>query len=296
VIERLLPSLRHRAVDADEKAARKEAILDAAERLYSRAQELPSVAEVAAEAGLAKGTMYLYFETKESIYLGLHSRHSKLFFDALIAKLERPEPFGMEDMLEAVDEHMIGHASFLPLSNVCMGAASDRIDERTHEAFHRELGAWLARAGAGLERRLPKLAPGDGMRFLHHGYAALLGLYQLLGQPSQCSLHARLHASGAWPPRAGDGPGDSPPGHAGTADATKAAHTTKAAKAAKAAKSARAFSAAPIGHAPPSFRAESHAALRGLWHLAQTQGLERASEPERHRPPVEPKARPPVRR
>jgi AcrR family transcriptional regulator len=71
------------------------------------------VAEVAAEAGLAKGTMYLYFETKEAIYLGLHQRHSQRFFEALIARLESHEPFGVEAMLGVVDEH-IRHTGFLP--------------------------------------------------------------------------------------------------------------------------------------------------------------------------------------
>jgi AcrR family transcriptional regulator len=234
LIDRLFPSQRLRAIDPQEKAARREAILDAAERLYDHAQVLPGVADVAAAAGLAKGTMYLYFETKEAIYLGLHQRHSQRFFEALIARLDRPEPFDVDAMLAIVDEHMIHHASVLPMSHVCLGAAPDRIDEPTHEAFHRQLGEWLARAGAGLERRLPTLAPGDGMRFLNHGYALLLGLYQLLGQPSQCAVHARLRALG----NAVCGRLPQPKASAGT-----------------------------------EFRIESHAALRGLWLLAQTHGL-----------------------
>lgn len=196
MIDKLLPTQRLRAHDAQDKAARREAILDAAERLYARAQSLPGVAEVAAEAGLAKGTMYLYFETKEAMYLGLHERHSQHFFEALIAALESSQPFDVDTMLALVDEHMIRNASHLPLGHVCLGASPDRIDAPTHDAFHRQQAEWLGRAGRGLERRLPSLRPGDGQRFLHHGYAMLLGLYQLLGQPSQCAMHARLHAAG----------------------------------------------------------------------------------------------------
>ena len=191
-----LPAPRLRAIDDDEKAARREAIVDAASNLYEHALELPAVADVAAEAGLAKGTMYLYFETKEAIYLALHARHTQGFFEALIARVEGPAPFDLEAMLAIVDEHMIRRAAFLPLSHVCLGAAPDRIDGRSHEAFHAALGGWLARAGAGLERRLPRLAPGDGVRFLHQGYALLLGLYQLLGQASQCAAYARMRALG----------------------------------------------------------------------------------------------------
>jgi AcrR family transcriptional regulator len=190
------PPPRQRAIDADEKAARREVILDAAEHLYDPAQPLPGVAEIAARAELAKGTMYLYFQTKEAIYLGLHARHSRRFFEALVARLESPDVFGADDMLAIVDAHMIRAPAFLPLSNACMGAGAERIDEASHEAFHHELAMWLMRAGAGLERRLPRLAPGDGARVLHHGYALMLGLYQLLGQPSQCAVHRRMHERG----------------------------------------------------------------------------------------------------
>jgi AcrR family transcriptional regulator len=189
-----LPAPRLRAIDDDEKAARREAIVDAASTLYERALELPGVAEVAAEAGLAKGTMYLYFETKEAIYLALHQRHTQAFFEALIARVEAPALFDLGTMLAIVDEYMIRQAAFLPLSHVCLGAAPDRIDERSHEAFHVALGGWLQRAGAGLERRLPRLLRGDGVRFLQQGYALLLGLYQLLGQASQCAMYARIRA------------------------------------------------------------------------------------------------------
>jgi|APTNR8051073442_1049403.scaffolds.fasta_scaffold31089_2 AcrR family transcriptional regulator len=230
----VFPSQRQRAIDPQEKAARRESILDAAARLYDRAQLLPGVAEVAAAAGLAKGTMYLYFETKEAIYLGLHQRHTRRFFEALIERLDGPQPFDVEVMLAIVDEHMIRPASVLPLGHVCMGAAPDRIDEPTLEAFHRQLGEWLARAGGALERRLPRLLPGDGMRFLHHGYALMLGLYQLLGQASQCAVHARLRARGSTP----------------------CGRTL--------------MPAIPAGG---EFRVEAHAALRGLWQLALSHGL-----------------------
>jgi AcrR family transcriptional regulator len=193
--ERLALSQRQRAIDADDKAARREAILDATERLYNHELNLPSVAAVAAEAGLAKGTMYLYFESKEATYLALHERHSQRFFEALITRLDSPAEFGIADMAAIVDEHMIRQAGFLPLSNVCLGAQPESVQAQTHEAFHLRMFGWLERAGQGLEHRLQLLQPGDGVRFLHHGYALLLGLYQLLGQRSQCAVHARLQAA-----------------------------------------------------------------------------------------------------
>ena len=62
--------IRQRAIQAEDKQERHHAILDAAERLLLRSPErIANVAEVADEAGLAKGTVYLYFPSKEELLL-----------------------------------------------------------------------------------------------------------------------------------------------------------------------------------------------------------------------------------
>ena len=61
-----------RAYGSQDKLARRHDILEAARRLFHRGGgELPSVARIAEAAGLAKGTIYLYFETREAIYADL---------------------------------------------------------------------------------------------------------------------------------------------------------------------------------------------------------------------------------
>jgi TetR/AcrR family transcriptional regulator, transcriptional repressor for nem operon len=57
---------------------RREQILDAAARVFT--EKGPSAAtmdEVAAAAGVAKGTVYLYFESKERLLLGLGNRYTE---------------------------------------------------------------------------------------------------------------------------------------------------------------------------------------------------------------------------
>jgi AcrR family transcriptional regulator len=202
MIDRLAHTGRLRALDAEEKAARRETLLAAAERLYDRTLQLPGVADVAAEAGMAKGTVYLYFRSLEALYLSLHQRQALRFFDELAARLAQPGPFNEDVMLAIVDAHMIRRPAFLSLCNQCMAAPPDAIDEATHEAFQLAVGGAMAPVGAALERHLPQLRPGEGLRFLHQGYALLLGLYQLLGHPSQVEVQRRLQqraADGAGP-------------------------------------------------------------------------------------------------
>jgi AcrR family transcriptional regulator len=55
---------------------RRDQLLDAAEQvLTSRGLASTTVADVAEAAGLAKGTMYLYFESKDALLAGLRTRY-----------------------------------------------------------------------------------------------------------------------------------------------------------------------------------------------------------------------------
>ncbi|TAF98977.1 MAG: TetR/AcrR family transcriptional regulator [Burkholderiales bacterium] len=173
---------RARAVDSVDKEARRTAILDAAERLFSERHELTNVADVAAEAGLAKGTVYLYFATKEDIYLALHMRHCESFFTTLIARLEHSKPFNFHEMAALAREHMMTDRTYMPLCATCMGFGANAVSADIASGFQLNLTQWLAVSGAGLERHFPKLQAGEGVRLLNHSYAMMIGLFHLLGE------------------------------------------------------------------------------------------------------------------
>jgi TetR/AcrR family transcriptional regulator len=62
-----------------ERAARKELIIDAAEEVIRRnGFENATMDEIAKEAEVGKGTLYLYFKNKASIYLAISERGSKM--------------------------------------------------------------------------------------------------------------------------------------------------------------------------------------------------------------------------
>src|SRR4029453_12462825 len=95
---------------------------DAAERLLVRSPErVANVAEVADEAGLAKGTVYLYFPSKEELLLAVHERNIDGFFRAVITLLESDVTVGIDDVLDLTHQHMVQPALFLPLAARCFG-------------------------------------------------------------------------------------------------------------------------------------------------------------------------------
>jgi AcrR family transcriptional regulator len=62
-----------------EKEQRHNDIIDAAERVFfSKGLENATMDDVAEEVELSKGTLYLYFKSKEEIYLAIHLRGNKI--------------------------------------------------------------------------------------------------------------------------------------------------------------------------------------------------------------------------
>lgn len=86
-----------------EKEQRRNLILDAAERVFfSRGMEFSTMDEVAEEAELSKGTLYLYFRSKEDIRFAIFQR------GAAILK---------EIMLKGLDDRQTGKDQLLTLGN-----------------------------------------------------------------------------------------------------------------------------------------------------------------------------------
>lgn len=172
--------IRQRAMAAEDKHARHHAILDAAERLLARGPErLASMADIADEAELAKGTVYLYFPSKEELYLALHERNIDDFFLAVIAKVESPLPVAVDDMLRLMRRHLVEPPLFLPLAARCFGLMAHSVSPEAALAFKDRMTTRLERAGAGLKRHFPQLGEGGGAVLLRHSYALIIGLWQM---------------------------------------------------------------------------------------------------------------------
>jgi AcrR family transcriptional regulator len=181
--------IRQRAIQAEDKQVRHGAILDAAERLLARSPErVASVSEVADEAGLAKGTVYLYFPGKEELLLALHERNVDGFFRELIARLDGEAPVTIEHVLALTHAHMVEPPTFLPLAARCFGMMAQSLPPEIALEFKQRMAERLQRAGAGLERHFPALAPGEGLRLLRHSYALILGLWQMSGATAACPI------------------------------------------------------------------------------------------------------------
>ncbi|HEY2629554.1 MAG TPA: TetR family transcriptional regulator [Usitatibacter sp.] len=170
-----------RALAVEDKEERKQELLDAVEKLYLKHPDrMPNVSEVADQAGLAKGTVYLYFPTKEDMLLELHQRHVTHFFSALMKKLAQPGPLTFDDVFAVTRDHLIRVPGYLALSSHCFAQMERETPFESAVAFKAGVAHTLGSAGGALERHFPTLGEGGGVRILLHSYGLICGLWQLL--------------------------------------------------------------------------------------------------------------------
>ncbi|MEW5798113.1 MAG: TetR/AcrR family transcriptional regulator [Bacteroidota bacterium] len=77
-----------------EKESRKESIIDAAQKVFfDKGLLLATMDEIAEQAELAKGTLYLYYHSKEDLYLAVMMRGMSLLNDMFRSDIDARAPF-----------------------------------------------------------------------------------------------------------------------------------------------------------------------------------------------------------
>ncbi|TSA41686.1 MAG: TetR/AcrR family transcriptional regulator [Betaproteobacteria bacterium] len=176
------------SADQKTRELRRDALLDAAMKLWmAHPERIVSVAEVAQAAGVAKGTLYLYFTSKENLLLAAHERHVAGFFSALMARASQAESMDVDDMLALTRAHIVEVPPFLPLAMLVAGLLHNGATPEAAAAFEQRMAERLRLAGEALCRHFPLPDAGASVRLLMQSYGLILGLWQLLGKgPCAC--------------------------------------------------------------------------------------------------------------
>ncbi len=174
---------RARSVEA--RAERRDDILDAAERLFAeqRFTELHMV-RLAKEIGLAKGTLYLYFPTKESLFLAVVQRSLDAWFVAIAGRLSRHAFIDPDALALELTDALVERPHLTRLLSLLHMVLEPNIHEDDAVAFKAFLARKMGRTGIELERLIPTLEPGQGARLMLHVLALVVGI----GQASDPSM------------------------------------------------------------------------------------------------------------
>jgi AcrR family transcriptional regulator len=169
-----------RARKAEDKALRKSALLAAARACFSGARyQDVKMSEVAEAAEVAKGTVFLYFPTKEALFLELAEDELGQWIAAVRAELERARGrLGPARVAEVVAESLAQRGTLTRLLPLIEGVLEENVPVERIVEFKTRLLGWMEPLAMTLERRLG-LAEETGMRLLLRIYALVIGTQQL---------------------------------------------------------------------------------------------------------------------
>ncbi|MDK2124680.1 TetR/AcrR family transcriptional regulator [Parachitinimonas caeni] len=179
--------MKQRAIADEDKQARRDSLLAAARSLYLEdTRQLPAVSRIAEAAGLAKGTVYLYFQTKEEIFTALLDQEFSALLDRLTEHFLTASGTPWERVnlfLEFYAKYLQEHPEFLRLAAMANSVLEQNLAQDHVYNFKLQLAQRLERTGNALESALSVLETGSGARLMVRTYALTLGLWQLLDYP-----------------------------------------------------------------------------------------------------------------
>lgn len=179
--------MKQNATTAEAKAQRRDDFLRSARSLFIQQQRLPAVADIAFDTGLAKGTVYRYFQSKEQIFLALLSEDFAALFtelESVIASLPQPLTAAAGPFAQRYLRLLQQSDSLLPLLALLNAVLEQNLPQPQLLAFKQQLAQALDRLGAQLAERFTELTPASASQLLLHSYALTLGLYQSTRLPA----------------------------------------------------------------------------------------------------------------
>lgn len=166
-----------------DKSERRAAIVRAAEALLRRDPAATfSVEEIARRAGLAKGTVYLYFGTREEVLLAVHEKQTQELFDVVERALGESAAQGQRVVRDGL-EYLRAHPEFYPLAGNCRGMLDTNVSTDAALEFKLGVARRLEPLGRRIEGIYRGLAPGEGAALLTNCYALIIGLWQQADPP-----------------------------------------------------------------------------------------------------------------
>ncbi|NKQ36346.1 MAG: TetR/AcrR family transcriptional regulator [Chloroflexi bacterium] len=169
-----------RAIREEQKEERRQAIVDMAWQLF---QERPypevNILDVAQGVGLAKGTVYLYFPTKEELFLAVQVQQFTAWFDDIDGRLQNLPENSSEEVVQAITDSLAARPSLTRLFAILHVILEQNIGYDTAVQFKRMLLDRIGVTGSLIESRLTFLEAGQGVQFLLRTYALVIGLQHM---------------------------------------------------------------------------------------------------------------------
>ncbi len=176
---------QQRARSTEDKDLRRAHLVEAATQLFASADyDAVTIARVAEAAGVAKGTAYIYFATKEALFLELVRAELTLWLDDLVVTLKRLRTRQPLDAVPAAIARSVTQRPALQrLLMLLHTVIEPKIDEATARDFKLFMLYLLSRASAAVCSKLPGLSSEQAGTLMLQLHALVISLAQLSNPP-----------------------------------------------------------------------------------------------------------------
>lgn len=172
-----------------EKQERKKEILLSAEKLFlinNGDLNNISVDSIVKGSGISKGTFYLYFKTKEEVYLDLLEEKFDEWFISMkkgFRELDRnPTP---EQISNALTNYIIDHDYFIKLFVISNIIIEKNIESERLFNYKIKILSLIQELGEIVESRVTTIQIGQGSILLMRSYGIALGIWQVVDVPQK---------------------------------------------------------------------------------------------------------------
>lgn len=176
-----------RARNPEAKEVRKLSILDAATRLFQENPvALPTTSQISKACDISKGALYLYFKTKEEIFLAI-VENDLLAWLALFNTqfLEKQQPkvdaSTLNAMLDKVCSYANEHPTFMHLASMSSNTIEPNVDAEILLVHKNKVGSKISQLAQSTSEALPMLTSAQVASLIIRSYSTLLGLWQVSG-------------------------------------------------------------------------------------------------------------------
>ena len=173
-------SIKRRARNEEQKQERRQRILDAARDLFATQRyEAINIIDVAKRVDLAKGTVYLYFKTKEALFLEILQQEFLTWFNEIDAALSAPDAPNTDTAVAALmTDSLVKRPELARLFAIAHVILEHNIDYEAALTYKQMLAERVTKTGALLENCLPGLGlnSGQGIAVLLRAYALVIGI------------------------------------------------------------------------------------------------------------------------
>lgn len=180
-------AVRKRAISDSDKLKRREKILKAAGKLYEKNDGvMPTILEMAQRAGLSKGCVYLYFQSKNEIFLTLYMDQVRLWHDSVAEALESHNgQITVSDYARISTQYVVNNSLVLKMWGTVNSLFDGNTDEKVFVAFKVQLAELLHERSRLTCRLFPSLSAKQWLGVHMKIYALIFGLWQLFYSPNQ---------------------------------------------------------------------------------------------------------------